>query len=220
MANSLINKDEKADEEAMVRCAEETERKERKKKREVRRFQHYSVSEKNGRLLLRASHAANDGYNSVLVYSEDTDVFIMSLALSNEIGASLFMKSGTHAQTKVIDITKVAASLDSEVCKGVLGVYDSLDATLLTSKPQILWRSCGRRSCSIGRLLSCSSQETKEEFNSFSPTRLGNWEPQAEPTEELRTLISSPLKTAKSKAVICEKQLIPQSTFLEKAEFL
>ncbi|KAL9976858.1 hypothetical protein ACROYT_G014196 [Oculina patagonica] len=53
--------------------------------------------EANGCLLLQASCAANDGYNSVLVYSEDTDVFIMSLALSNEIGASLFMKSGTHA---------------------------------------------------------------------------------------------------------------------------
>jgi len=79
--------------------------------------------EADGRLLLHASHAANEGFNSVLVCSEDTDVFIMSLAFSNEIGASLFMKSGTRTRTKVIDITKVAASLGPEVCKGVLGMH-------------------------------------------------------------------------------------------------
>lgn len=47
----------------------------------------------------------------------------MSLAFSNEIGASLFMKSGTRTQTKIIDITKVAASLGPEVCKGVLRMH-------------------------------------------------------------------------------------------------
>ena len=61
--------------------------------------------EADGRLLLHASHAANEGFNSVLICSEDTDVFIMSLAFSNEIGASLFMKSGTRMRTKVVDIT-------------------------------------------------------------------------------------------------------------------
>ena len=79
--------------------------------------------EEDGRLLLHASHAANEGFNSVLVCSEDTDVFIMSLAFSNEIGASLFMKSGTRTRTNVIDISKVAASLGPEVCKGVLGMH-------------------------------------------------------------------------------------------------
>ena len=99
--------------------------------------------EADGRLLLHASHAANDGYNSVLVCSEDTDVFIMSLAFSSEIGASLFMKSGTRARTKVIDITKVAASLGSEVCKGVLGMHaftgcDTVSALAGRGKAQAL----------------------------------------------------------------------------------
>ena len=79
--------------------------------------------EADGRLLLHASHAANEGFNSVLICSEDTDVFIMSLAFSNEIGAFLLMKSGTRMRTKVVVITKVAASLGLELCKGVLGMH-------------------------------------------------------------------------------------------------
>jgi len=55
--------------------------------------------EGDGRLLLHASHAANEGFDSVLICSEDTDVFIMSLAFSNEIGACLFMKSGQRLST-------------------------------------------------------------------------------------------------------------------------
>ena len=50
-------------------------------------------------------------------------MFILSLAFSNEIGASLFLKSGSRKRTKVVDITKVAASLGSKVCKGVLGMH-------------------------------------------------------------------------------------------------
>ena len=78
--------------------------------------------EADGRLLLHTFHAANEGYNSVLVCSEDTDVFIMSLVFRNEVGAFLFLKSRSHTRTKIIDITKVAASLGSKVCKGVLGM--------------------------------------------------------------------------------------------------
>ena len=49
---------------------------------------------------------------------------MMSLAFSNEIGASLFMKSGTRTQTKLIlDITIVAASLGPEVFNCVLRMH-------------------------------------------------------------------------------------------------
>ena len=62
--------------------------------------------------------------------SEDTGVIIMSLAFSSEIGASLFMKSGTRTRTKVVDITKVAASLDPEGAKVFSGCLHSLGVTL------------------------------------------------------------------------------------------
>lgn len=58
----------------------------------------------------------------------------------------------------------------------------------------------------FGRLISCSNPETLVEFDRFSPARLGKWEPQTEPTKELRTLISSRLKIAKSNEAIREWQ--------------
>ena len=65
--------------------------------------------EADGRLLFHATHAAREGYQAVVICSEDTDVFIMSLAFHDKIGASLFQKCGTKARRSVVDITKVAA---------------------------------------------------------------------------------------------------------------
>ena len=70
----------------------------------------------------------------------------------------------------------------------------------------------------LGRLVSCSSTESKTEFESFLPARLGNWQPELQPTEEPRTLISSRLKTAKAKGVINEKRPVVPSILKDKQE--
>ena len=69
--------------------------------------------EADGCLLFHATHAAREGYQAVVICSEDTDVFIMSLAFHDKIGASLFQKCGTKARRRVVDITKVAATVGS-----------------------------------------------------------------------------------------------------------
>ena len=51
--------------------------------------------EADGRLLLHAAHAVEEGYEGVVVCSEDTDVFIMALAFHDKIEASLFQRCGT-----------------------------------------------------------------------------------------------------------------------------
>ena len=45
--------------------------------------------ETDGRLLLHAAHAAREGYQGVVICAEDTDVFILSLAFQDKIGAPL-----------------------------------------------------------------------------------------------------------------------------------
>ena len=45
--------------------------------------------EADGRLLFHAIYAAREGYQAVVICSEDTDVFIMSLAFHDKIGAPL-----------------------------------------------------------------------------------------------------------------------------------
>lgn len=70
----------------------------------------------------------------------------------------------------------------------------------------------------LGRLISCSNPDTQAEFNNFSPSRLGNWQPGTEPTKELLTLISSRLKAAKCKGMIGERNLVAPVILREKVE--
>ena len=46
----------------------------------------------DGRLLLYASHAPGEGYQSIVICSEDTDVSRTALAFQNTIGVHLFQK--------------------------------------------------------------------------------------------------------------------------------
>ena len=70
----------------------------------------------------------------------------------------------------------------------------------------------------LGRLISCSSTESKAEFESFSPARLGNWHWESQPTKELRNLISLRMKAAKAKGVINEKRPVVPSILKDKEE--
>ena len=63
------------------------------------------------RLLLRAAHAAQGHYDAVVVSSEDTDVFELRLTFSSSIDASLFQECDTQTRTKLIDISKVVATI-------------------------------------------------------------------------------------------------------------
>ena len=79
--------------------------------------------EAEGCLILHASHAAVEEYQTVVICSEDTDVLIMSLAFHDRIQASLFQKCGTKTWRKVIDIRKVAATVGIGVCKALIGMH-------------------------------------------------------------------------------------------------
>ena len=79
--------------------------------------------EADGRLLLHAMHAAREGYQAIVICSEDTDVFIMSLAFHDKIGASLFQMCGTKTRRRVVDISKVAATVGMGVCRALVGLH-------------------------------------------------------------------------------------------------
>ena len=87
--------------------------------------------EADGRLLLHAVHAAREGYQSVVICAEDTDVFIMCLAFHDKIGAPLFQKCGTRTRSRLVDIRKVAATVGIDVCRALIGMhaYTGCDTT-------------------------------------------------------------------------------------------
>ena len=84
---------------------------------------HCIQEEADGRLLFHASHAASEGYQVVVICSEDTDVFIMSLAFQDRIGAQLFQKCGTRTRKRIVDIQKIADAIGADVCRGLIGMH-------------------------------------------------------------------------------------------------
>ena len=68
-------------------------------------------------------HAGKEGYSSVMICSEDTDVFIMSVAFADEIVSSLYIKCGGTNRTKVINVNRVANAFGRVVCTAVIGMH-------------------------------------------------------------------------------------------------
>jgi len=79
--------------------------------------------EADGRMLLHAHHAVKEGYEAVVLSSEDTDVFVLSLACSSIIPAPLFQKKRTPTRTHLIDVKQTAESLGSDVCEASVGMH-------------------------------------------------------------------------------------------------
>ena len=52
--------------------------------------------EADTRLILHASHAADNNIQSVVMVVEDTDVFVLCLNFDDEINASLYLKCTTN----------------------------------------------------------------------------------------------------------------------------
>ena len=67
------------------------------------------------RLLLRA--------DAVVVSSEDTDVFLPLLAFCSSIDASLIQILGTQTRTRLIDISKLVATIEEDVCEALVGLH-------------------------------------------------------------------------------------------------
>ena len=70
-----------------------------------------SQEEADTRMLLHAQHASKDGFKSVVVTAEDTDVLILCLYVSTKIACPLYQKCGTQNRTRYVDIGKLASSL-------------------------------------------------------------------------------------------------------------
>jgi len=82
-----------------------------------------SQEEADTRLILHAKHAADTGYQTVIVISEDTDVFVLLLSFAKDIPATLYQKRGTKTRTQFVDISLLRLSLGDELCGALLGFH-------------------------------------------------------------------------------------------------
>ena len=82
-----------------------------------------SQEEADTRILLHAKHASNQGYTSVIVVSEDTDVFVLLIAFAKEIPASLYQKRGTSTRVRYMDIRKLMAVLGDKLSQALIAFH-------------------------------------------------------------------------------------------------
>jgi len=75
------------------------------------------------RLSLVYCYVQGASYDAVVVRSEDTDVFVLHLAFSSSIDASLFQKCGTQTRTRLIDSSKLVATIGEDVCQALVGLH-------------------------------------------------------------------------------------------------
>ena len=58
-------------------------------------------------LLLHAYHAGRNGFTTVVISSDDTDVLVLALAFKSSVPSSVYIKCVTQARTRYIDTTHV-----------------------------------------------------------------------------------------------------------------
>lgn len=78
--------------------------------------------EADTRMFLHAQHAASTTNQHVLIKSMDTDVYVLCLAFSAQIG-QLFLLTGTGNKSRIVNISVLATHLGTAVCNALIGIH-------------------------------------------------------------------------------------------------
>jgi len=82
-----------------------------------------SQEEADMRIILHAVHCSKSGYSSVVVVSEDTDVFVLCIAFADNVTCPLYVKCGSKARVQYVDVGKATEMLGAAKCKALRGVH-------------------------------------------------------------------------------------------------
>ena len=77
----------------------------------------YTQEEAYGHLLLHAAHTVRQGYQNIVINSDDTDMLILLVAFHDIIRGNIYLKFGNKKFTMIISIQTVAATLGGDICK-------------------------------------------------------------------------------------------------------
>ena len=79
--------------------------------------------ETDTRIVLYLKYAAKLGYNSSLVRTPDTDIFVILLFYVNTIGLAIFIDIGTGKYRQIVNISQMAESMGADKSKMVFGLH-------------------------------------------------------------------------------------------------
>ena len=67
--------------------------------------------------------SASVHHKSIIIRSEDTDVFVLAVSLSAQIAGRLFQHVGPWSESRVIDINRISEALGEKVSKALIGLH-------------------------------------------------------------------------------------------------
>lgn len=146
-----------------VTCEEKCYRFSAVRRQDVAELQSFQ-EEADGRLLLHASHAAQDGFEAVMISSNDTDVMVLNLAFCGVIKTPMYQKFGSGTRTQLVDITKAAEALGPTICSALPGMHSFTGCDSVSS-------FAGKGKLAAMKMLR-SDKEAQETFSDLGK----NWE--------------------------------------------
>ena len=79
--------------------------------------------EADTRLVLHTNHAADNGYETVVLKTPDTDVLVIACSVSHHIPCMLLLEIGAGNNCRMVDVTAVGCKLDVPVCNALPGLH-------------------------------------------------------------------------------------------------
>lgn len=79
--------------------------------------------ETDTRVILYINYAVRMGYQSAVVRTPDTDIFLILLHYASSIPINIYLDTGTGKSRRIVNVTELANTMGSEYCTSVLGLY-------------------------------------------------------------------------------------------------
>ena len=104
------------------------------------------VEEADVRMIPHALHSVNEGASGVILLSNDTDIVVLGLhycsLLKGHDLKELWIRAGAGNSTRHIPLHTLAETMDSEICKVILSLHESLVVIHPANLPQklLVWK--------------------------------------------------------------------------------
>ena len=79
--------------------------------------------EADTRMFLHAAHASQQGYETIVIKSPDTDVGVLTVYYSRRISGSLILATGAGNKRRFIDINGISEKYGENTCEALLGLH-------------------------------------------------------------------------------------------------
>ncbi|CAC5360780.1 unnamed protein product [Mytilus coruscus] len=75
------------------------------------------------KMFLHAKHAADKGYDSIVIKSSDTDVEVLACYFQNCISSNIIILTGTSSKCRLLNVQSMCAKLGENVCRALPGFH-------------------------------------------------------------------------------------------------